>query len=135
MAEADLVAANLVRIAAEALAGARSLATIGNRKAIRAVLTTESIHAGIGHDLRNFVDLIPYSNPVKGQLRGIEHLGAFATAYRYPSPQGRIKPAPSQADFEKEAVKVDAVIREIANRLGVDLAKANSPAAKSGPIR
>lgn len=104
-------------------------------KAICAVLTSEGIHAGIGHDLRAFVEKIPDTNPLKLQLRGIEHLGTFATAFRYPSPEGRIKPAPAREDIEREAAKVVALIRAIAERLGVDLAVSNTPASKPGPIR
>jgi HEPN domain-containing protein len=104
-------------------------------KAIRAVLTSEGIHGGVGHDLRVFVDKIPDVNPLKPQLRGVEHLGTFATAFRYPSPEGRIKVAPPREDIEREAAKIEALIRTVAERLGVDLAAPNTPAARSGPIR
>jgi len=90
---ADRVAASLLRIAAEDLAGAKVLAQGGNRnaiylreqaaeKTIRAVLTSEAIHAGIGHDLKALVDRIPDENPIKPFLRATEHLAGFATAYR-----------------------------------------------------
>jgi HEPN domain-containing protein len=142
----ELVIANLLRVANEDLAGARALAAIGNRnaiylceqaaeKTIRAVLTSEGVHAGIGHDLRAFVDKVPDANPLKPELRSVEHLGTFATAYRYPSPEGRIKAQPPREDIEREATKVESAIRTISQRLGVDLVKANTPAARPGPIR
>lgn len=67
---AEIVAANLLRIAAEDLAGAKTLTLSGNRnaiylleqaaeKTIRAVLTSESIHGGVGHELKVLVDRIP----------------------------------------------------------------------------
>lgn len=143
---ADRVAASLLRIAAEDLAGAKVLTQGGNRnaiylleqaaeKTIRAVLTSESIHAGIGHDLKALVDRIPDENPIKSLLRSTEHLAGFATAYRYPSPEGGIKPSPSPKELESETAKVEAALGEVVRRLGVDLAKANTPATKPGPIR
>ena len=69
----DLHIANLLRIAAEDLDGARQLSTSGNRnaiylceraaeKVIRAVATSEGKHAGVKHDLAEIVDLIPHDN-------------------------------------------------------------------------
>jgi HEPN domain-containing protein len=146
MPGAELLEANLLRITSEDLAGARALILAGNRnaiylceqaaeKAIRAVLTSEGIHGGIGHDLRALVDKLPDANPLKAQLRGVEHLGTFATAFRYPSPEGRIKAAPPREDIEREAAKVEALVRALAERLGVDLSASNAPASRPGPIR
>jgi hypothetical protein len=102
---------------------------------IRALLTSEGIHGGTGHDLRSLVDKIPDANTLKPQLRGVEHLGTFATAFRYPSPEGRIKAAPPRGDIEREAAKIEALIHAAAERLGVDLAVPNTPASRPGPIR
>ncbi len=143
---AELLSANLLRIAAEDLAGAKLLAERGNRnavylleqtaeKTIRAVLTSESIHGGIGHDLKALVDRIPDENPAKPSLRAIEHLGAFATTFRYPTAEGRIKAPPSTNELAGDVTAVEAALNEVAQRLGVELGKPNSPAAKSGPIR
>ncbi len=82
---ADLVIANLLRIAREDLDGALLLASRGNRnaaylgeqaaeKVIRAVLTSEGQHAGIRHQLDAMVDLVPDENPLKPALREIEEL-------------------------------------------------------------
>jgi HEPN domain-containing protein len=106
---ADLVIAGYVYIAKQDLEGARLLNRDENRNAaylceqaaeklIRAVLTSEGIQAGIRHELPDMVSKIPDANPVKPLLRAIEHLDAYATAYRYPSPRGRVKPAPSPAE-------------------------------------
>ena len=86
-------------IAAEDLEGARQLASSNNRnaiylreqaaeKVIRAVITSEGKHAGIKHELAELVDLIPDDNPLKPDLRAVEHLSQYATAYRYPSNEG-----------------------------------------------
>jgi HEPN domain-containing protein len=99
----ELLVANLLRVAKEDLDGARLLGTANNRNAvylceqaaekiIRAVLTTEGKHAGIKHLLNEMVDLVPDESPLKPDLRSIEHLAAYATAYRYP------RRWPNQAD-------------------------------------
>lgn len=96
------VIAGFLRIAAEDLEGARALARISNRnaiylcsqaaeKVIRAVLTSEGAHAGIGHRLDRMVDSVPDENPVKSMLREIQGLEIYATSWRYPTTVGRIK--------------------------------------------
>jgi len=143
-AEAQI--ASLLRVAAEDLQGARLLAAAGNRnavylcsqaaeKVIRAVLTSEGIHAGIKHLLREMVDLIPDLNPLKPALRAIEHLGAYATAYRYPTPAGRVVDPPGAAEFDKFAAAVDAALRAAVTAFAVDLADSRRPAGRPGPAR
>ena len=143
---AELLIANLLRVAKEDLDGARLLASSGNRNAIylceqaaekiiRAVLTSESIHGGIKHHLDAMVDLVPDENPLKPALRAIEHLAAYATSYRYPTPGGRIKNPPTVQEFEAAADKVEAALSDAATRLGVDLLAANTPAVNPGPAR
>jgi len=67
---AELLIANLLRIASEDLEGARLLAASGNRnaiylceqaaeKVIRAVVTSEGHHAGIKHELAEMVSAAP----------------------------------------------------------------------------
>ena len=143
---AEMLIANLLRIAKEDLDGARLLAPSGNRNAIylceqaaekiiRAVITSEGKHAGIKHHLEEMVDLVPDENPMKAALREIEELAAFATAYRYPTSAGRIPAAPSGEDLDVLAKKVEAVLSAAAARLGVDLTKKGLPATHPGPIR
>ena len=78
------------------LDGARLLNRAANRNAaylceqaaeklIRAVLTSEGIQGGVRHELPDMVAKITDANPVKPLLHAIEHLDAYATAYRYPS--------------------------------------------------
>jgi HEPN domain-containing protein len=143
---ADLVIANLLRIAREDLDGASVLLPRGNRnaaylceqaaeKVIRAVLTSEGRHGGIRHQLDEMVNVIPDENPLKPALREIEQLAAYATAYRYPTPGGRIPTGPPESELATLLKKVDAVLGEAASRFGVDLAKKGIPAAKPMPIR
>lgn len=143
---ADLLIANMLRIAREDLDGATVLASRGNRNAvylceqaaekiIRAVLTSEGKHGGIKHRLDEMVDLVPDENPLKPALRDIEELAAYATAYRYPTTSGRIPDAPSGSEIDSLIKKVEAALGEAVSRFRVDLHKKGAPAGKPGPIR
>ena len=137
---------NCSAIAREDLDGAMVLAPRGNRNAaylceqaaekiIRAVLTAEGKHAGVRHQLDEMVNVIPDENPLKPALREIEELAAYATAYRYPTPVGRIPDGPPGSELAALIKKVDAVLGEAASRFGVDIAKKGAPATRSKPIR
>jgi HEPN domain-containing protein len=141
---AEKVIASYLRVAREDLEGARLLAAKNNRNAvylceqaaekiIKAVLTSENVRGGIKHLLDELVSQVPDENPIKPALRAIEHLAAYATAYRYPTPSGRIQQGP--ANLELEIDRVDAALREAAKRFGVDLGHADTPAISAGPIR
>lgn len=143
---AEALIASYLRIANEDLAGARQLATTGNRNAmylcsqaaekiIRAVLTSEGKNAGIKHQLDELVDMVPDENPLKPGLRAIQDLTDYATSYRYPSPKGRIKMPPNKAAFEHDAGAVQAALEEAARRFGVDLSKLDTLARTAAPIR
>ncbi len=140
------VIAGYLRVSWEDLEGATALAKISNRnaiylcsqaaeKVIRAVLTSEGKHAGVGHQLDRMVDMIPDENPIKSLLRAIEGLGVFATSFRYPTVVGRIKDAPSEAEFQRFAEGVEAALSEALDRFKVDVSAANQPAGNADPIR
>ena len=86
----------------------------------RAVLTAQGLHAGSHHDLNDMVSLLDDSHLMKAKLREIEHLAAFATSYRYPSPVGRIK-APSADEFARTAKLVETALLAAAKHLSVTL--------------
>lgn len=143
---ADVVIANFLRVASQDLDGAKLLATAGNRnavylceqaaeKVIRAVLTSEGKHAGIKHQLDEMVAAVPDENPIKPLLESIEHLAAFATAYRYPSPVGRIKSTPAAADVAKYIADVELALNEAVARFGVDVSNPHTPAKNPQAIR
>lgn len=138
--------ANLLRIAREDLEGARVLNARGNRNAIylceqaaekiiRAVLTSEKVHAGVRHQLDEMVSLVPDENPIKSRLRTLQHLSTYATSYRYTTPTGRIPADPPPKDVEATADAIEATLLEAAARFGVDLAAVDKPATTSSPIR
>lgn len=143
---AERLIANLLRVAREDLDGARTLASSANRNAIylceqsaekiiRAVLTSEGLHAGIKHHLNEMVDLVPDQNPDKPRLREIEYLAAYATSYRYPTAEGRIKPAPAPQAVEEALRKVAQALEAAAAAHGVDLTQRDGIASRPGPHR
>ncbi len=143
---AERVIANLLRIASEDLEGARLLNARGNRNAIypceqaaekiiRAVLTSEERHAGARHQLEEMVSIVPDENPIKPQLRALQHLSSYATSYRYTTPTGRIPDDPSTEVVATTARTIEATLVEVAKRFGVDLTATDKPAATRSPIR
>ena len=137
--------ANNLRIAREDLAGARLLASAGNRnaaylceqaaeKVIRAVLTSEGIHGGIGHALSQMIALLPDANPIKAQLALLSPLAAYATTYRYPT-SARVPAAPAAHELAEHLQRLDAVLTEVSRRFAVDLDQVGTPAGRPQPIR
>ena len=50
------------------------------------------------HNIEALVDELPAEDARRAKLRGLEPLSAYATAYRYPSPAGKRKAGPSNAE-------------------------------------
>lgn len=78
---------------------------------------------------------IPDANPVKLLLRAIEHLDVYATAYRYPSPRGRVKTPPTPAELDQDIARINAALTELVARFQIDLAMPEGPAGAPKPIR
>ena len=145
----ELLVANFLRIAAEDLEGARLLTSSNNRnavylceqaaeKVIRAVVTSEGKHAGIKHELAEIVDLIPDENPLKPDLRAIEHLSQYATAYRYPVSSSKMKRIPRGPTAEDLRNALNATATALSNAIKhfkVDMQRPDTPAGFAGPIR
>ncbi len=143
---AEALIANSLRIAREDLDAARILASTKNRNAIylceqaaekiiRSVMTSEGLIAGTSHLLDRMVAQIPDANPLKPALRGIEHLAAYATSYRYPTSSGRILPTPSEFEVAEALTRLEVLLLDVAHRFGVDLTKPGTRATNVGPIR
>lgn len=143
---AERLIANLLRVAREDLDGARALAAVANRNAIylceqsaekiiRAVLTSEGLHAGIKHHLNEMVDLVPDSNPLRATLRDIEYLAAYANPYCYPTAEGRIKAAPASQSVQDAIRRVARALDATSAAHGVDLAERDSVASRAAPHR
>lgn len=142
----EALLSGFLRIAREDLDAAHVLANTNNRNAvyhceqaaekiIRAVLTSEGVNAGVGHQLQGMVDRVPDENPMKPALRGIEYLSAYATTFRYPTTAGKVPATPAQHDVVNALMKVEAVLLDVSKRFEVDLTRPGTPAKRVGPIR
>ena len=131
---ADRASAALLRIAASDLADARILASVQSRNApylcsqaaekiVKAVLTHEGIHANrnVAHRIDLMVDLLPDANAFTARFRKIERLASYATSYRYPTPTGRVPTAPSSDELASLIDETDSLLRDVADRFGLDL--------------
>ncbi len=149
MSEARRIAA-LLRNAAGWLEEARSAHARRSRFAVThlfyaaehaalAVMTSEGIHVGgrgEQHQIAAWLDRLPDANPLKPVLRRAEALTAYATAYRYPPPTGRLVPPPSVERLDGWIAAVEEAVAVAARAFGVDLAAgAETPAARPGPVR
>lgn len=142
---ADRVIANNLRIAREDLEGARLLAKAGNRNAaylceqsaekiIRAVLTSEGLHAGVGHALGQMVAQLPSENTFKSELAQLAPLAAFATTYRYPT-SSRVPTPPGETELHAHLDLVERLLSRASQQFGVDFTAAASPASRPQPPR
>jgi len=143
---AERVIANTLRLAKSDLDAAKLLHVGKNRyaiyhceqaaeKVIKAVLTSEGIHANIKRLLDEMVKQVPDANPLKPLLKGIEHLAAYATTYRYATTSGNIKPAPDDATLEADMASVNKALLAATVAFGVDLSKQDQPARTAKPPR
>ncbi|HEY6728165.1 MAG TPA: HEPN domain-containing protein [Polyangiaceae bacterium] len=143
---AERVIANTLRLALADLDAAKLLHMGKNpyaiyhceqaaEKIIKAVLTSEGVHANIKHLLDDMVKQVPDANPLKALLKGIEHLAAYATTYRYATTSGNIKPAPDDATLEADMAIVNDALVAATAAFGVDLNKQDQPARTAKPPR
>lgn len=110
-------------LAAQDAEAARTLAATNNRyaayhcqqaveKLIKAVLLHRNIESGTEHRLDVLVDELLDGDPWKAKLRLLETYSPYATAYRYPTPGGRIVAAPDMAKVVVDAGAIEALIKE-----------------------
>ena len=98
------------------------------------MLTSEGLHAGIGHALGQMVDSLPDVNPLKGELAQLAPLSAFATTYRYPTSM-RVPAPPREADLELHLNRVEALLARAGEQFGVDFADPSAQAKRPAPAR
>lgn len=70
-------------------------------KLVKALLSAEGIHVGTAHDIGELVGRLPDGHEWKADLAELDYLSRFATAYRYPSPSGRVAPPPPPTELER----------------------------------
>ena len=67
-------------------------------KLVKAVRLGAALRVISEHNLEVLIDELPSKHPWKQKLRVLEPLSSYATSYRYPSPTGKRKGAPSNEE-------------------------------------
>ena len=82
---------------------------------IKALLLERGVEAGIEHRLEILADRLPAGDPWHERLEPLLYYSAYATAFRYPTPAGRIVSKPPAGDVLRD---VEAVRRFVVQARG-----------------
>ncbi|PBC04063.1 hypothetical protein CK220_13270 [Mesorhizobium sp. WSM3860] len=130
------------------ISDARLLAGSGSRNAaylseqaleqiVRALATSEAIHIERhdAHQLDKVIRRFPEDSAEKLALKSFAWLEAYATTFRYPSPSGRIPPAPDKLKLDEAIDGISNLILRVAGHFEVDLTDDAKPARVVVPMR
>lgn len=92
-------------------------------KLIRVVLLHLEIEAGREHRLDVLLDKVPQPNLWKAALKPLEKYTPYATAFRYPTPGGRIPSAPLSEETHSDAVAIEDLIHRLRSALLSDVGR------------
>lgn len=81
-------------------------------KLIKAVRLHRGLYPTADHNLSALVAGLPEGDVWREKLEHLGPLSAFATAYRYPSPTGRLKAGPTSADLRGWIGQIRALAAE-----------------------
>lgn len=98
---------------AEDLEAAEALTKLGNRlaayhveqaieKLVKAALLTRGMEAGIEHRLDVLMQRLPEDDVARAQLWPLRGYTVYATAFRYPTPGGRLVASPPKAQLDAD---------------------------------
>lgn len=79
-------------------------------KIVKALLLAKGIEAGIDHRLEELVKRFQPEDEWVARIRPLISYSAFATAYRYPTPGGRIPAAPPRETVRRDLAVVNDLI-------------------------
>ncbi len=117
-AQRDLAAAHrlLPDLADQAIFHAQQAA----EKLTRAVCEREGLAVGRTHNIGQAAAMLPDGHVFKGDQLGLDTLSAAATAWRYPTPGGRLPPMPDPAQVAAALADIKALLPEIRDWLDDD---------------
>ena len=72
-------------------------------KLLKAVLLHRGVEAGIEHQLYALIERLPGEDHWKSDFQPLLKYSSYATAFRYPTPGGRIPTAPDKAEVLQDA--------------------------------
>ncbi len=81
-------------------------------KLIKAVRLHRGLYPTADHNLSALVAALPEGDLWRAKLEHLGPLSAFATAYRYPSPTGRLKAGPAVAELNGWISQIRALAAE-----------------------
>ncbi len=116
-----VVAAYLVGVREELDAIARLMEPPANRlaayhlqqaaeKLAKAVRLHRGHPATLEHRVSLLLDVLAPDDPWRARLDPLDRFSQFATAYRYPSPTGRLRPGPEAATLEAGRAEVASLL-------------------------
>ena len=79
-------------------------------KIVKALLLARGIEAGLEHRLEELLKRIPPGDPWLARIGPLVSYSAFATAFRYPTPGGRIPADPPHETLRRDLVVVNDLI-------------------------
>jgi HEPN domain-containing protein len=83
-------------------------------KLLKAVLISEGLAFPFGHQIGALAALLPLDHPWRADLAAYDALTEFATALRYPSPDGGLPPEPDRAALEEARASLSATLPRVA---------------------
>lgn len=86
-------------------------------KVTKALLLARGVEAGIEHRLEELCRRFAAGDPWLERLRPFVGYSAYATAFRYPTPGGRIPAAPPAADLRRDLASLRALIAAVRHEL------------------
>ncbi len=130
MSEAKRIAAYLT-LAGEEVAAARLLARAQPRQAAyfcqqavekvaRAVLASMAIPFGVSHNLGQMAAALPVGHPWRGRITVFDRLSPASASTRYPTPAGRLAPAPDADEVAEDVVAIEALLAVAREELGAE---------------
>ncbi len=84
----------------------------GVEKLIKALLLQQGLEAGIEHRLEYLADRLAPGDAWRVRLVPFLPYSAFATAFRYPTPGGRVPKEPPAADVLRDVVAIRALVKQ-----------------------
>ena len=82
-------------------------------KLTRAVCEGENLAVGRTHNIGQAAAMLPDGHVFKEDLLGLDNLSAAATAWRYPSPGGRMSADPDPIEVTATLTDIEALLPEI----------------------
>lgn len=126
-------AAAFLELAAADLDAAEVLARVGNQyaayhvqqaieKIIKSLLVLRGVEAGTEHRLDVLSDRLPAGDAWRERLEALLSYTVYATTFRYPTPGGRILPAPPGTEVLRDV----AVVRDLVGQARAAFARPTS---------